>query len=266
MFPRLLIIETRKTAKHPALWLGLSALTALLAFLILIDHAQIANGYQQDAGLAQDVLSGLSYFSWIGLLVYAVAASVIAASDYQDRSIQLWLMRGTARSTFFLARLTTILLFGLLLVIYAVVALVGLAALSRLLFWGGVDAAYMNWSALPLVALRLFWSATPYLGLALFLSVLSRSPWVAAAGVILYGAVAEPFLVRADQYFPALVRYFPAKLAQVLYEFNRTLDLSTVPSDPSMSALRAGLVIGLLLALCGSGAFVVFSRQELGGS
>lgn len=92
MFLRLLAIETRKTLKHPTLWIGLGALVFLLAFIVFINHAQIASGYEPAVGgLERDLLKGLAFFNWIGIMVYAVTASVIAAFDYPDRSIQLWL-------------------------------------------------------------------------------------------------------------------------------------------------------------------------------
>src|SRR5690242_6578302 len=128
-FLRLLAIETRKTLKHPGLWLGLGALLFLLAMFIWIDHAQIARGYEEaTGGLEQDLLNGLAFFNWIGVLVYAVTASVIAAFDYPDRSIQLWLNRGISRTTLLLARSTIILSFALLIVCFTLAALLGLGA------------------------------------------------------------------------------------------------------------------------------------------
>ena len=90
-FLRLLAIETRKTLKHPALWIGLGGLLFLLACAILIGHLRIRNGY--GGGIEMDLLEGLAFFSWLGILVYAILGAVIAAFDYTDRSIQLWLMR-----------------------------------------------------------------------------------------------------------------------------------------------------------------------------
>jgi ABC-type transport system involved in multi-copper enzyme maturation permease subunit len=141
MFLRLLAIETRKTLKHPALWIGLGGLVFLLSLVTLIEHAQIANGYQPaNGGLERDLLTGLSYFSWIGILVYAVTASVISAFDYPDRSIQLWLTRGVTRSMLLLSRLIVTLFFGLMLVCFAVFSILVIASLSRLVFFGNVDA------------------------------------------------------------------------------------------------------------------------------
>ena len=148
MFLRLLVIETRKTFKHPALWIGLGGLVFLLALTTPIEHAQIVASYQPaTGGLEQDLLSGLSFFSWIGILVYAVTASVISAFDYPDRSLQLWLTRGVPRTMLLLARLTVTLFFGLLMVCFAILAMLGLAAISCLLFFGSVDASNHNWAA-----------------------------------------------------------------------------------------------------------------------
>ena len=62
----MLLIETRKTLKHPALWIGMAALTLLLAFAMLVNHLQVANGYQPaDGGLEKDLLFGLAFFNLI---------------------------------------------------------------------------------------------------------------------------------------------------------------------------------------------------------
>src|SRR5512142_481746 len=107
---RLLTIEIRKTLKHPALWIGLGALVFLMGFAMLIDHAQIARGFRPGSGgIERDLIAGLAFFNWIGILTYAVTASVISAFDYPDRSIQLWLTRGVSRPRLLFARLMTIL-------------------------------------------------------------------------------------------------------------------------------------------------------------
>ncbi len=93
MFARQISIESRKTLKHPALWAGICALLLLLALFVFIRHAQIAYGYISDlSGLEYDLITGLSSFNWIGGFVYALTASVIAAYDYPERSIQIWLI------------------------------------------------------------------------------------------------------------------------------------------------------------------------------
>jgi hypothetical protein len=269
MFLRLLTIETRKTLKHPALWIGLGALVFLLAMFVWIDHAQIARGYQESrGGLEQDLLNGLAFFNWIGVLVYAVTASVFSAFDYPDRSIQLWLNRGVSRTTLLLSRSTTILFFGLLMVCFTVATLLGLGAISRTLFFGVVDASNLNLSALPLVILRVFWGSIPYLALTVLFAVVSRSPLFAAGGTIVYGSVLEMLAMQAADRFPTLVRYLPASLIRVLQTFNTTLDRAAapLPMDAAiMPETRAILLIGILFIAISAVSLVIFSRQDLGG-
>jgi ABC-type transport system involved in multi-copper enzyme maturation permease subunit len=268
MFLRLISIETRKTLKHPALWIGLGGLGLLLAVITLIEHAQTANGYQPAGGLAQDLLTGLSYFSWIGILVYAVTASVISAFDYPDRSLQLWLTRGVPRFMLLLARLTVILFFALLMVCFAMLAMLGLAALSRLLFFGSPFDASLNPLALLPAILRVFWGALPYLALTVLLAVIGRSPLFATGGAIVYGTVLESLLARLADRFPTLVRYLPAQLAQVLQIHNLALDRFAPPLPPdaaSMPEARAIFAIGAIFIILSSIALIIFSRQDLGG-
>ena len=269
MFLRLLAIETRKTLKHPALWIGLLALTSLLAFAILIDHLQIAKGYQPaKGGLEQDLLFGLAFFGWIGVLVYAITASVISAFDYPDRSIQLWLTRGVTRPVLLFARLTTILFFSLLMVCFTVVAILGLAVLSRSLFFGAVDTSNLNPSALLPVILRVFWCSLPYLALTVLFAIVSRSPLFAAGGTIVYGSVFELLALHLSSKFPTLVQYLPISLAQVLQAHNTTLDRAAAPlpiDATVMSEPRAMLLIGLIFIILSAVSLVIFSRQDLGG-
>lgn len=268
-FLRLLTIETRKTLKHPALWLGLGALLFLLTMFIWIDHAQIARGYEEaTGGIERDLLTGLAFFNWMGVLVYAVTASVIAAFDYPDRSIQLWLNRGVPRTTLLFARSITILFFGLLMIIFTVAALLGLGALSRTLFFGAVDASNLNLSALPLAILRVFWGSVPYLALTVLFAVVSRSPLFAAGGTIVYGSVLEILALQAGNRFPTLVRYLPGSLTRVLQTFNENLDRATapLPMDAAiMPEARAILLIGILFIAISITSFAIFSRQDLGG-
>jgi ABC-type transport system involved in multi-copper enzyme maturation permease subunit len=269
MFLRLLAIETRKTLKHPALWIGLGGLVFLLSLVTLIEHAQIANGYQPaNGGLERDLLTGLSYFSWIGILVYAVTASVISAFDYPDRSIQLWLTRGVTRSMLLLSRLIVTLFFGLMLVCFAVFSILVIASLSRLVFFGNVDASNLNLSAFPSAILRVFWSALPYLALTVLFAVISRSPLFAAGGTIIYGTVIENLLANLENRFPTLVRYLPSQLAQVLQINNLTLDRTALPlplDAAIMPEARAVLAIGIIFIILSVISLSIFSRQDLGG-
>ena len=269
MFLRLLAIEARKTFKHPALWIGLGGLVFLLSLITLIEHVQIVNGHQPaSGGLERDLLTGLSYFSWIGTLVYAVTASVIMAFDYPDRSIQLWLIRGVPRSMLLFSRLIAILSFGLMIVCFATFAMLGLASISRLLFFGSVDASNMNWAALPPMILRVFWSALPYLALTVLAAVLSRSPLFAAGGTIIYETVIENLLENLTNRFPTLIRYLPSSLSQVLQIKNFALDLSApaLPPDAAiMPEARAVLAVGIIFIILSAISLAIFSRQDLGG-
>ena len=269
IFLRLLTIETRKTFKHPALWIGLGALVFLLGLFMLTNHIQIARGYQSaSGGLEQDLLRGLAFYDWISVLVYAVTASVIAAFDYPDRSIQLWLTRGVARPILLFARLTIILFFGLMIICVAVAAILGFGTLSRMLFFGVVNASNLNLPALLPVILRVFWGAMPYFALTVLLAVVSRSPLFAAGGTIVYGSVFELYVTRLSSRFPTVVRYLPASLSQALQTHNTSLDRATPPLPLDAAIItepRAILLIGLLFLLLSMASLVIFSRQDLGG-
>jgi hypothetical protein len=263
----LLGIETRKTRKHPALWVGLLALLLLLGMFTLVRHLQIVRGVKVDpGGLEKDLLYGLVFYNWTGVLVYAVIGAVIASFDYPDRSIQLWLGRGVGRPLLLLARLSAMLFFGLLMVAYAVAVLLALGILSRFLLFGAVESSNLDLSALPPVILRLFWSALPYLALALLLAVVSRSPLIAAAGTIVYGCFFEMLALQAGGRFPAIVRYLPASLSQVLQASNQALDRAAASARATgMPPQQAFLWIGILFVALSAAALIIFLRQDLGG-
>jgi hypothetical protein len=50
MFLRQILIETRKTLAHPALWLGSGGLSLLLVGFVLVEHLQIVKGYKTAPG------------------------------------------------------------------------------------------------------------------------------------------------------------------------------------------------------------------------
>ncbi len=229
----------------------------------------MANGYRAaSGGLEHDLISGLEFYDWIGVLVYAVAASVIAAFDYPDRSIQIYLNRGVPRAALLAARMVTILFFGLLMVGFTVAALLGLGALSRGLFFGQVEASSLNLAALLPVSLRVFWSAVPYLAMTVLFATLSRSPLFAAGGTILYGCILESLALRLPDPYRAVVPYLPISLSRVLQIANAALNRGTglpAPSASAMPELQAVLWIGAIFAVTCGLAYSVFSRQDLGG-
>jgi ABC-type transport system involved in multi-copper enzyme maturation permease subunit len=267
MFPRQVSIELRKTVKHPALWIGLTALILSLALFIVIHHSQIKYGFTESGGgLEQDLLEGLSFFNWISGFVYAVIASVIAAYDYPN--LRLWLTRGLPRPILLLARLTVILLFSGLISLFTVLATLGLSAVSRTLFFGSLDVSRLNTAAVLPILLRTFWISLPYLALTVLLAILSRSPIFAGAGMIVYVDVFEKLLMSVSDRYPLLSRLLPGNLSMALQINDYTIDRTAsrpifrpfVVAEPQ-AILTIGIVFAILCAL----SFVIFSRQDLGG-
>jgi hypothetical protein len=175
-------------------------------------------------------------------------------------------MRGVMRPSLLFARLVTILFFGLLIVCFVIIALLGFGALSRTLFFGVVEVSNLNWSALVPVSLRAFWGSLPYLALTVLFAVISRSPLFAAGGTILYGTVFEVFASPLSDQFPMLVRNLPIRLSQVLQTYNSMLN-RTAPRIPSnaMAELHAIVTVGFIFILLSIVSLVIFSRQDLGG-
>lgn len=267
MFLRQMSIEIRKTVRHPALWIGLTALLLLLALFIAIHHSQIKYGFTESGGgLEQDLLEGLSFFNWISGFVYAVTASVIAAYDYPN--LRLWLTRGLQRQTLLLARLTVILLVSGLIILFTVFATLGLSALSRSLFFGGVDSSRLNTAAVLPMFLRTFWTSLPYLALTILLAIVSRSPIFAGGGMLVYADVFERLLMSISDRYPLLTHLLPGNLSMALQINYYTIDRTAsrpVFYAPLMTEPQAILDIGIIFTILCAVSFLIFSRQDLGG-
>jgi ABC-type transport system involved in multi-copper enzyme maturation permease subunit len=267
MFLRQVSIEIRKTVKHPALWVGLTALLLLLTLFIVIHHSQIKYGFtESDGGLEQDLLEGLSFFNWIGGFVYAVTASVIAAYDYPN--LRLWLTRGLPRQTLLLARLMVILLFNGSIILFTIFATLVISTLSRSLFFRTVDVSRLNTAALLPIFLRTFWISLPYLALTILFAIVSRSPIFAGGGMIVYADVLERLLMSMSDRYPLLTHLLPGNLSMALQINYYTIDhTGTRPifHPPLAAEPQAILIIGILFAVLCAFSFVIFSRQDVGG-
>jgi hypothetical protein len=151
---------------------------------------------------------------------------------------------------------------------FTLLATLGLAALSRTLFFGAVDTAHLDAAALLPVFLRIFWSSLPYLALTVLLAVISRSPIFAAGGMIVYADVFEKLALPLGDRYPALTRFLPGQLSLILQVHNSALDRAAAQPviDPRlMTEPQAILAIGaIFLITCGL-TFLIFSRQDLGG-
>lgn len=272
MFLRLLTIEFRKLLKHPAIWAQLGILTFIFAAYFIIRYAIIAeavrNGLVDTKGLELDLQIGLALFGWFNILFYAATAAIISSYDYPDRSIQMWLMRGTPRPLLLMARVVMVLLFSLLLVTFIVVLILLIAIITRSAFLGGFTAENLDWLQIIPAILRIFAAAVPYLAITILFAFISRSPLFAVGGTLIYATVVENLLEGLSDNYPALIQFIPAHLAQLLQFNNYTLDRTARPvilGGAYLSEPQVILSISILLVVFSAFALVIFSRQDLGG-
>jgi hypothetical protein len=272
MFSCLLGVETRKFLKHPASWLGLGILTLMLAVFFIVRYAGIAdaaqNGLINPNGLELDLQAGLSFLMVVGVMFYAANAAIISVYDFPDRSIQLWLARGVPRPLLLAARLVVILVVGFCFIVFTVMAILGLAALSSMIFLGGVNAKNLEWMRILPVTLRMFAASIPYLMLAVGLGVISRSPLFATAGTLIFATVIEKLLDGLSDKYPALIQFIPARLADALQFYNYTLDRSASPmalGSATLTESQAVLTIGVIMIVFSTLIIVIFSHQDFGG-
>lgn len=272
MLPSLIRIEAQKLVKHPFLWLGLAGLILFFAAYFAIRYAlmsaSVRDGLVNTHGLELDLQIGLGLFNFISILFYAAAAALICGNDSADRSIQMWLVRGVPRPLLLLARISMVLVFGLLLSAFAVGAILGLSAGARMVFLKGFTAENLNAAQIGPAILRIFWASVPYMALTVFLAVAGRSPLVAAGGTLIYRMVIETLLTGAAYRLPGLARFLPAQMAAVL-EFNtitldRTAAATALPGE-FLTEPQTILTIGLLLVGFSGLSILVFSCQDRGG-
>jgi len=272
MFLRLLSIEVRKLLKHPILWLEFAGLVLIMAAYFAARYALIANsvrnGLVNTRGLETDLQIGLGLFSFMSILFYASTAALISAYDYPELGIQMWLTRGVPRSLLMLARLAVTLLFGLLLVSFAVFTILGVATVARTVFLGGYTAKDLNWAQLLPAILRVFWASLPYQAMTVLFAVISRSPLFAAGGTLVFRTVLENLLANLADRFPALIHLLPSRLGYSLqfnvYQLDRTAKAMSLDKQ-FLTEPQAMLVIGALFILMSGISLIIFSRQDWGG-
>jgi hypothetical protein len=228
----------------------------------------VRNGLVNTHGLELDLQIGLGLFSFLSILFYATTTALISAYDYPDRGIQIWLARGVPRSLLLLARLAVALLFGLLLVSFAVIIILGVSTLARIVFLGGYTAKDLAWAQVPPAILRLFWASLPYLALTVLFAVSSRSPLFAAGGALVFRTVLENLLAGLADRFPTLINLLPSRLGIVLqfniYQLDRTAKAMTLDKH-FLAEPQAILVIAALFIFMSGLSLLVFSHQDWGG-
>ncbi len=273
MFLRLLDIEGRKLLKHPLLWLELAGLVGILAMYYLIRYALIFSSARhgmptEPRGLLLDLQDGLELFGFIGILFYAASASLVTSYDFPERGVQIWLARGVSRPLLIWARLAIVLLVGLLLVVVAAFATLGVSQLAHLAFLGSRTAGDLDWLRFGTAILRITWGAVPYLALTVLLAIASRSPLFAAGGVVVFRTALENGLLHLADRFPAIMRFLPTQLALALqadtYAMERTARAAVIGA-PVLSEPQAILAIGAALILFAAASAMLFSRQDWGG-
>ncbi len=271
MFRQLLLIELHKIRKHPAVWIQAGVLLIIFSAFFLIRYSPIGEiakeGTANSNGLEKDLTSVIVFFNLIEVLFYATIAALIVAYDYQDRSIQMWLMRGVPRTNLLLTRLITLILFTLLFIIFWFGLVLILGTTSRFLFLGNINIENMNWGQLPLAILRIFAGALPYVFLTALLSIISRSPIFAAAGTFIFRSVIESLLGRLGDNYPIIIKFLPSQMASVLQLKTLSLDLTAPPINIASiynSELQIVIAIGLIVVIFTGLSLLVFSRQDLG--
>lgn len=255
MLLRLISIETRKTFGHPFFGPGFGALALLLGLIVFFNQAQMAAGYQTQTGGYRDFLNSLH---WVNLLAYAAVGAVIAAWDYPERGIQVWLARGVPRFPLLSARLVVIVSTGLLVALFAVLVSALTAVLSVRIFFNELSVPALPAGDLAVMSLRLFWASLPYLALTALIGVVTRSPLYAAGGAILYSYVFETTLASLRGRYEIL-QFLPGQLAPLL------LNGPAAGGGGGLTEPQAIAATGLIALALGGLALLWFSRQDLGG-
>ncbi|MCL4263188.1 MAG: ABC transporter permease subunit [Anaerolineae bacterium] len=293
MFNQMIRIEQQKLTRRAMFWVELGLMAAVILMVILftffvkqmLDSGVSESGAFRVEGMdgaqAQALLTWPMSFlqilsvagSW-GSFLLIVLSGALTAQEYGWRSFQLWLSRGVPRWSVMVAKFTAVTL--------AAVLLVGTAVLLGGLLTGILSAVYLpeipftavNWGYLALSVLAVTYSLLPYAALAMLLAVASRSTALTIGGGLAFVTLVEPL---AMQLLPmlgdggaALVRYFPAAVAQVANNHfitqivNDTASASATTTGPMMP-IAAVLLLGVYTVAALGTAVALFQRQELGG-
>jgi ABC-type transport system involved in multi-copper enzyme maturation permease subunit len=224
VFWNLVAIELEKTVKRPLFLFFLGLLVGLLLFIFLgglfafelVSDPQLKLSLKQGLAGAAGVELALALAQSLGGFSLLILTAAIATSEYQWRTLHLYLSHGVGRTILLGAKFTALAAIAFLFILVSLV--LGLALALPLTIPMGGEVASADIGALFLQAPRFFLALLPCIAIAFPIAILTRSIAATNTITLLYVFIIEPVLAAAGNFsdtpLSRLALYLPFQLTQ----------------------------------------------------
>lgn len=276
MFWNLVAIELEKIVKRPLFLFLLGLFVGLLLFIFLGGlFAFELTGDPRTKIFFQENLAGtaggelaLGLAMSLGGLSLLILTAAIATSEYQWRTLHLYLSHGVSRTKLLQAKSIALAAIALLFVLVSLV--LGLAFGLPLTIPMGGEVKIAELGSLCLRSARVFLAILPCIAIAFPIAILTRSVSITNTITLLYIFIIEPVLTTAGRVsgepLSQLTLYLPFQLAQFLVRRppnnipeERIEELIQIFVDPNLAAF--GLTIWLFVLAIAT--WLLFRQQDL---
>ena len=272
------MILKRRLFLVEALLLGLLVLGILLAIFMAVEENQSSTGMLADErNMLLETLTWPEAWNnvirlggWDGLAPFflIILVGATTAQEYSWRTLQIWLSRGISRPALMLAKLASLLLAGLLLML-TVLMIGGLTtAVFSSVINGSLNLSQIDLSHLVLSVIRAVYTVMPYASLTFFLAVASRSTVVAVSGGLAYALLLENLIMSGagllGREFSRLALNLPGGLANSLMALNKaSLGMGNNTGMTLLPPVHASIGIAAWILFFLGLSLWVFQRQDL---
>ncbi|MEM9538724.1 MAG: ABC transporter permease subunit [Cyanobacteria bacterium P01_E01_bin.42] len=276
MFWNLALVELEKIVKRPLFLFLFGLFVGLIIFVFLgglfafelADDPRTKLFFQENlAGTAGGELA-LGLAMSLGGLSLLILTAAIATSEYQWRTLHLYLSHGVSRTQLLQAKFTALTAIALLFVLVSLV--LGLIFGIPLTIPMGGEVKTAEIGRLFLQGTRVFLAILPCIAIAFPIAILTRSLAITNTITLLYVFILEPVLTTAGRItgepLSRLTLYLPFQLAQFLIATppdnipeERIEEFRQLFVDPNVAAF--GLTIWLFIFAIAT--WLLFRRQDL---
>jgi len=283
MFWNILVNENTKILKRRLFWVEIVLLTLIVVGILLVLFITVETERGGVGMMSDERMMMLETITWpeawnniirlagwdgLGPVFLIILVGAVTAQEYTWRTLHLSLSRGVSRSKLLVAKLTALLIAGVMIVIAVLVSGGLTTAIFSSMINGSLNLHQLDVLHLILSIVRATYTMLPYACLAFFLAVASRSSVVAISGGLVFILVIENLIVSGagmlGERFAHLVLNLPGGLANSLLILNNaSLGMASSAEMSIVSPLHAVIGIAAWTILFLGFSLLVFRRQDL---
>jgi ABC-type transport system involved in multi-copper enzyme maturation permease subunit len=282
MFWKILLNENSKILNRKLFWVEIILMVLIVVGLLLALYITVEtdrNGEGLVSGERSMLLKTLTwpdawsnvirFVGWDGFgpIFLIILVGAVAGQEYTWKTMNISLTHGIPRPLFLIAKLTALLMAGMLIVL-AAVAIGGISTgVFSTLINGTLNINQFNLLEVSLSFSRAVYTLLPYGCLTLLLAVASRSTVLAISGGLLYVVVLETLITSGagllGERISYWVQYLPGGLANSLLALNNaSLGMESSWQLSTISPLPAGVGIATWSLLFLGLSLIIFQRQD----